>query len=142
MDTAVAAGAQGIGFALPASELRQALASFQKNGRIVRPYLGVRYVPITPTVQAQRHLSVSEGVLVTSDDPQNAPAVLPGSPAAKAGIQSGDIILQADGQKLSADVSLQHLVLAKNPGDTMTLVLLHAGTQKTVTVTLQERTSP
>ncbi len=138
MNTAIAASAQNIGFALPAVELRQVLASFQKNGRIVRAYIGIRYVPVTADLKSKLNLSYDYGVLISSDDSQNLPAVVPGSPAAKAGLQDGDLILEVDGHRLTADVSLLHVIEAKNPGDTMTLKIARSGKEQNVTVTLVE----
>jgi serine protease Do len=138
MNTAVAASAQNIGFALPAGELRRVLTSYQKNGRIIQTYLGVRYVPVTSDVQTQYKLSYDYGDYVTSGENSSDPAILPGSPAEKAGLKGGDIILEADGQKLTQDVSLQRLVQSKAPGDTMTLKIARDGKEQTLTVTLQE----
>ncbi len=138
MNTAIAASAQNIGFALPAVELRQVLRSFQKNGRIVRAYLGIRYSPVTEDVQKAQNLSNDYGVLIVSDAPKNQPSVVPDSPAAKAGLKDGDVILEADGQKLTADVSLLHLIEAKSPGDTMTLKIVRDGKEQTLTATLAE----
>lgn len=138
MNTAIASGAQNIGFALPAGELRRVLQSFQKNGRIVRPYLGVRYIPITTEVKNAYKLSYDYGVYVSRGQGKGEPAVMPGSPAAKAGVKDGDVILEIDGRKLTQDISLLSLIQAKAPGDIITLKIARGKTEKTVQVTLQE----
>jgi len=138
MNTAVSSVGQNIGFALPARELRRVLASFQKNGRIVRPYIGVRYVPVTQDLKDRNKLSVDYGVLVMRGATPADLAVIPGSPADKAGIVENDIILEADGIKLTPSVSFQQIITAKAPGDTVTLKVLSKGSEKTVTVTLEE----
>jgi S1-C subfamily serine protease len=137
MNTATAAGAQNIGFAIPARDLEKVLASYQKYGRIVRPYLGVRYVPITKALQEQQKLAYDYGVLVSkgANDPD---AVLPGSPAEKAGIKEGDIILEADGKKLTPDTSLANIIQTKNPGDTLQLKLVRNGNVRDVAARLEE----
>ncbi len=93
-------------------------------------------------MQAQEKLAYDYGEWVAGGQTSMEPAVIPGSPAAKAGIVTNDIVLEADGQKLTADVSLSRLVEAKNPGDTMTLKIAHQGKEKTVTVTLAEVPAP
>lgn len=141
MNTAIASGGQNIGFALPAKELRRVLQSYQKNGRIVRVFLGVRYVPITSEVKQKNHLSYDYGVLVGRGETHADLAVIPGSPADKAGIQENDIILEADGQKLTQEVSLQQIVSSKSVGDTIKLKVFHKGSTKDLTVTLEEMKS-
>jgi S1-C subfamily serine protease len=139
MNTAVAASAQNIGFALPAKELRRVMDSFRKNGRIVSAFLGVRYTPVTEEVRKKYNLSATYGVYVKAGQNPADKAVTPGSPAHKAGIQDGDIILEANGQKLTPDNSLQRLVQSMAPGDELTLRISRKGEEKTVTAVLAER---
>ena len=139
MNTAIAAGGQNIGFAIPAADLRRALESYRKNGRIVRPYLGIRYAPITKELKEKNSLSVDYGVLIVRGETMDDLAVIPGSPADKAGLRENDIILEADGEKLMSDVSLAGIVQRKAPGDTLKLKVLEKGKEKEVTVTLEER---
>jgi S1-C subfamily serine protease len=138
VNTAVAGGAENIGFAIPASEAARVLHDYKENGRIVRPILGVRYVLITPAVQAELALPVDEGALIVAGD-QGEPAVVPDSPAAKAGLQEKDIIVEVDGQKITASRSLQSFIRTKRPGDVLRLTVLSGGRErKTVSVTLTE----
>ncbi len=139
MNTAVASDAQNIGFAIPAPELRRALESFTKNGHIVRPYLGVRYAPITPALQSTNKLAFGTGVLVVHGDAVSDVAVLPGSPAEKAGLKEGDIILEADGITLTPDTSLAHIVQTKQPGDTLLLKIARDGKVMDVKVVVEEK---
>ncbi|MDD5102801.1 MAG: trypsin-like peptidase domain-containing protein [Candidatus Peribacteraceae bacterium] len=138
MNTAVSSVGQNIGFALPARELRRVLSSYQKNGRIVRPFIGVRYAPVTPELKEKNKLTVDYGVLILRGEQPADLAVMPGSPADKAGILENDIILEADGQKLTSGVSLQQIIVNKSVGDTITLRVLSKGKEKTVTVKLEE----
>lgn len=142
MSTAVASGGQNIGFALPADELRRVVESYQKNGRIVRAYLGLRYVAITPELQKANNLPYDHGALVSRGETREDLAVIPGSPADKAGIVENDIVLQADGTTLTPDVSLARLVQRKAPGDKITLRVWHKGSEKDVTATLDELKTP
>jgi len=68
-------------------------------------------------------------------------AVIPGSPADKAGLEEYDIILELDGQKIDEDHSLASLIRTKTVGDTVMLKVLHDGEEKDVTVTLEESPS-
>jgi S1-C subfamily serine protease len=138
MNTATAGGAQNISFAIPAGDLRRVVESYQKNGKIVRPYLGVRYAPITEEMRTKNKLNYDYGVIVVRGDTNEDLAVVPGSPADKAGIAENDIILEADGKKLTELNPLSAVIQRKQPGDTLTLKVVHQGKEKTVTVTLEE----
>lgn len=138
MNTATAGGAQNISFAIPAGDLRRVVESYQKNGKIVRPYLGVRYAPITEEMRTKNKLNYDYGVIVVRGDTNEDLAVVPGSPADKAGITENDIILEADGKKLTELNPLSSVIQRKQPGDTLTLKVVHQGKEKTVTVTLEE----
>lgn len=138
MNTAVAGEGQNIGFALPAAELRRVLESYRKNGRIVRVYLGVRYMPLTSQLRAQLRMPYEYGVLVARGETIADVAVIPGSPADKAGIRSDDIILEADGKQLTADVSLKQIVASKSSGDALQLRIVSGGEEKELSVILEE----
>ncbi|MFA6259635.1 MAG: trypsin-like peptidase domain-containing protein [Candidatus Peribacteraceae bacterium] len=139
MNTAIAAGAQNIGFAIPASDLRRALESYREHGRILRAFLGVRYIPITKTLQERNNLQYDYGVLVVRGDEPEDLAVTPGSPADKAGIAENDIILEVDGQKLTLEHSLASVIRRKAPGDTVKLRIAHRGEEKVISVTLAQQ---
>jgi serine protease Do len=134
MDTAVAGNAQNIGFAIPINEIKSAVASVKSSGTIQRPYLGVRYEPITPDVVASQNLSVNQGALVIGDSADAA--VVAGSPADKAGIKSGDIITKVGSQTIDSNHSLTSLIANYKPGDKVTLTILRNGKTQTVAVTV------
>lgn len=138
VNVAVAQGSENIGFALPANIVHSVVESVKTNGRIVRPYLGIRYTPITAALEEANNLSVDYGVLVVRGQTQNDLAVAPGSPANKAGIVEGDIILEIDGQRLDEDTSLASIIRQKNVGDTVSLKILSGGEEKAVSLTLEE----
>ncbi len=100
VNVAIAEGSQNVGFALPINSVKSAIESVEKTGKIIRPYLGVRYVPIDAAMQAANNLSVDYGVLVKQGATASDLAVIPGSPADKAGIVENDIILDVDGVKI------------------------------------------
>ncbi len=136
INTAVAGEAQNIGFAIPINEVKSLITSVSATGRISRPYLGVRYVQITADFATRNNLKVNDGAYIIGD--QNNLAVLPGSPAAKVGIQSGDIITKIDGKTIDKNNSLQSLVADKKPGDKVDLELLRGNDTKKLSVTLDE----
>nr|MCW1892225.1 PDZ domain-containing protein [Candidatus Uhrbacteria bacterium] len=131
------AGAENIGFALPANTVKTVAAAVQKDGKISRPYLGIRYIPIDADLKKRNTLSVDYGVLVVRGDQISDLAVVPGSPADKAGIVENDIVLTIDGEKIDETHALATLLRKKNIGDTITLTVLHKGSEKTVDVKLE-----
>jgi serine protease Do len=141
INTAVASNAQGIGFAIPINAAKSAIESIKKTGKIVRPYLGVRYFEITPSVAKENNLSVDHGALVQRGNSLMDFAVVPGSPADKAGIVENDIILEIDGEKIDQDHSLLSLVQEHQVGEQITLKVLSKGKEKEVKITLEESKS-
>jgi serine protease Do len=138
INTAVSQQGQLIGFAIPSSEAKRVIASYQKYGRIVRPYLGIRYVAVTADVVAAQKLPVDYGVLIVRGANQGELAVVPGSPADKAGLVENDIIVAVNGQRVDQDHSLVTRLSSFVPGDTITLKVYHQGKPKDVQVKLEE----
>ncbi|MFH1218495.1 MAG: trypsin-like peptidase domain-containing protein [Candidatus Peregrinibacteria bacterium] len=132
------ANAENIGFSIPSNIAKTIVDSVKENGRIVRPFLGVRYVQITEALNEKNSLDVDHGVLILRGETLEDLAVIPGSPADKAGLTENDIILEADGEELNEDTSLAKIVASKKVGDTLTLKVLHKGDEKEITVTLEE----
>ena len=137
VDTAMAQDSQSIGFALPINMIKTVINSVRATGKIIRPYLGVRYEVITPDVQTANNLSVDYGVIVKAGTNPSDLAVIPGSPADKAGIVENDIILEVDGVKIDQDNDLAQMIREKNVGETVNLLVLSKGIQKTVPVRLE-----
>lgn len=132
------ASAENIGFSLPANLVKKAFESVKENGKIVRPYLGVRYIQINEQIKEANKLSVDYGVLVARGKNEGELAVLPGSPGDKAGLMENDIILEVDGKKLDKDTSLARIIAGKNVGDKVKLKIMSKGDEKEVEVTLEE----
>ncbi len=138
INTAIISNAENIGFAIPVEVASQALESVQEKGKITRPYLGVRYILINEEIQQANNLEIDYGALVVRGETMAEPAVMPGSPADKAGIQENDIILEVAGQKVTTETSLARLIGQKETGDTVALKLLSKGEEKTVSLELGE----
>lgn len=134
------ASAENIGFALPANLIDSVVQSVKEHGKIIRPYLGIRYVPITEALKEQNNLDVDYGVVVIRGETVEELAVIPGSPADKAGILENDIILEIDGEKLNEEVSLVRLIAGKKIGDTIKVKILRKGEEQELEIKLEEFT--
>lgn len=136
INTAIDSQGQLVGFAIPSADIKADLASFQKFGQIVKPFLGIRYVLVNQTIQEQNKLSVNYGALVLSGGTVATPAVVSGSAADKAGIKEGDIILEVNGQKIDENNSLAGYLKNFNPNDVVKMKVLSGSVTKDITVTL------
>ncbi|MCS7002997.1 MAG: trypsin-like peptidase domain-containing protein, partial [Dehalococcoidia bacterium] len=105
VNTVIAARAQNIGFAIAINSAKPIMASAVESNRVIRPWIGIRYLPISQQMAATNGLPVDHGVYVVSENALR-PAVEPNSPAARAGIRSGDIITHLNGQRLDNTRSL------------------------------------
>jgi serine protease Do len=138
INTAVDLQGQLVGFAIPANDIKQALESFQKTGKISRPFLGVRYITLTKAITESEQLPVEYGALLVRGASVTDFAVAPGSPADKAGLRENDIILDIGGTRLDGDHTLSRELRKYRAGDTVTLKVYSQGNEKTVSVTLGE----
>lgn len=135
MNTAIAGNAQNIGFAIPINEIKNLVSNVAKDGKLNQPYLGVRYMPITKDLATQQNLSVNQGAYVIGDETN--PAVVPGGPADKAGLASGDIIVKVNSDNITDQVSLTALISKYKVGDTVNLTIIRGGKTQTIAATLQ-----
>lgn len=137
INVAMVSGAQNIGFAIPINSIKRGIESVKKSGRIINPYIGVRYLTITPEFAKKEKLFVEEGVLVRGNS--DGPAVIKDSPAFKAGIQAEDIIVELNGEKIIQEKSLTLLVQKYNVGDNINVKIIRNGKEIVVKVNLEER---
>lgn len=138
VNTAVALGAQNIGFSIPANHAKQDLENVQKNGRIIYPFLGVRYIIITPDLVKQENLARDYGAYIVEEGP-DSPAVAAGSPAEQVGLREKDIILALNNEKIDQNHSLAFLLQKYKVGDEITLQVFRGGKEFTLKVRLVER---
>lgn len=141
INVAVAQNAQNIGFAIPIDQVKGTIDSVRENGRLVKAWIGVRYLLITPDIAKAQKLEKDNGAWVTNGDGPNQPAVIKDSPAEKAGIKDGDIILEVNGEKITVDNPLANTVSKSKPGDKLELKIWRDGKEITITVTLEEMKS-
>jgi serine protease Do len=112
-------GYQGIGFAIPASMARPIMASLLSDGKVARGWLGVAIQNMDSDLAAAMKLEGTQGVLISD--------VTPGSPAAKAGLKRGDVIVVLDGKPMTESSQLRNTVASKNPGTKVALDVLRNG---------------
>ena len=133
INTAIDQQGQLIGFAIPINMIKKQIDSVKTSGKIERPILGIRYLPITKEFVARNNLKTEKGVLVYGGSDL---AVLPDSPAAKAGIKEGDIILKMGNDDLDKTHSIIGLLQKYSPGDKVTLTILRDSNEQKIDVTL------
>lgn len=137
INTAIAGGdAQNIGFAIPINDVKGLIEQVLETGKFERPYLGVRYLLIDPAVVDQYDLDVKNGAFVAPSEDEGQPSVLPGSPAARAGLKAGDIITNVDGDDIKGRATLITLLNNHRPGDKVDLTVIRDGKTQTIGVTL------
>jgi serine protease Do len=138
INVAIAQGAQNIGFALPIDTVKNTIQSVEKNGKISQPYLGVRYQLLNKAIQQNSNLPFDYGAMVLRGQDPTQLAVIPGSPADKAGIQENDIILEANGAKIDDKNPLAKIIGGMKVGDSIDLKVWHKGNTNNVKVALSE----
>ncbi|OGJ47931.1 hypothetical protein A2229_05365 [Candidatus Peregrinibacteria bacterium RIFOXYA2_FULL_33_7] len=116
INTAIAANASGIGFAIPINDVKTAISSFKKYGKIIRPVLGVNYVILTPQRAQNYGLELEKGALLVEDQ-NTGSAIVFGSPASKADLKTGDVILEVDGKDIDVNYTLQKAIRGNLPGE-------------------------
>ena len=140
INTAMAEGAQNIGFAIPINMAKRDIEQVSRSGKIVYPFLGIRYVAINSKVKQEYGLQVDYGALVLRGS-AGEPAVIAGSAAQNAGIKEGDLILRVNGEEITISNTLSEIILKYNPGETVILKILRNGQELNVDVVLGERSS-
>ncbi len=121
-------GSIGIAFAIPADTVKSVVTQLRDKGSVTRGWIGVQIQNITPEIADSMSLKQAAGALVS--EPQKD------SPAAKAGIKSGDVIASVDGNAVHDAHDLARRIGAMSPGTTVKLGMIHQGEEKTITLTL------
>lgn len=139
INTAVIFGAQNIGFAIPIDWAKGDLKDIIKHGRIIKPFLGLTYVMLSPELSERYGLKAEKGAMVIRDHRPDATAVLSGSPAHKAGIHEHDVITKVNEHLLDEHDDLTDMLQSFKVGDTVKLTYLRSGKEHVAKVMLQER---
>ncbi|HEY0457110.1 MAG TPA: DegQ family serine endoprotease [Verrucomicrobiae bacterium] len=123
-------GNQGIGFAVPVNLARNVMDGLVKEGRVVRGFMGVNIQDLTPALAKELDVKQSSGVVVAD--------VTSRSPAEKAGVKAGDVILAYNGKEVRDSRHLKLQVAETSPGTSVPLKVLRDGKEKTLNVTVKE----
>lgn len=130
INVAIASNAENIGFAISTDTAIPIVEALISAGKVARPWLGVTVATVTRTVQRYYNLSVDRGALVTS--------VTGGSPASRAGLQAGDVIVMIDDNDISSAAELSSAIGARAIGDRIELVYYRGNVQSMAYATLEE----
>ncbi|HEY9553709.1 Do family serine endopeptidase [Allosphingosinicella sp.] len=124
-------GNVGIGFAIPAEQARPVIEALRRGERPVRGYIGVSLQPLDEGIADSLGIPRNRGELIRG--------VQPGSPAARAGIEQGDVIITVDGEAVTPDQTLSYLVAQQPVGSRIPIELIRNGQRRTVTLIIAER---
>ena len=141
INTAVAQTAEGIGFAIPINIARPIMQQALAGQKLARPWIGIRYVSLTPTIAGENKLPVEQGAWISAVDSSGARVdpIVAGSPAAAAGLKDGDIVVAVDGITIDAHSPLDDVLTQYAPGRTVALDVLRNGQKLMLTLTLGTR---
>jgi len=139
VNVAVAQGAQNIGFALPINQVKSDIEQIKAQGKISVPFIGVRHIMLNQTIAKSGNLPIDHGALIVRGEKVTDFAVLPGSPADKAGLMENDIILQVNGADVTEENPLSNAISKYKVGDEINLKVWHKGEMKDVQLKLEER---
>ena len=135
INTAVSTEGENIGFAISIDKAKRSIEQVKTLGRISYPYMGVRYIILNKEISKARDIEVDYGALIVGD---NEPAVVDGSPAQKAGIKEGDVILEINGEKITENNSLAKIISKYNPFESLNLKILRDGQEIYLNIILGE----
>ncbi len=138
VNTAISSAGEGLGFAIPINSAKKIVDDIVEYGRIIRPWLGVRYIMIDESIAEENDLDADHGALVLSGQGITDYAVIPDSPADEAGIMEGDIIIMIDQIEINAENSLSEQVNIYEPGDEVEVTVVRQGEELTVEAILAE----
>jgi serine protease Do len=135
VNTATDLGSENIGFAIAIDDAKVAIESVIKEGKIQRPFLGVRYVNLNKEIATLNELPREQGALIVSD--RGGSAVVKGSPADDLGITEGDIILALGEDEIEPDHSLAAILRKHRPGEKIVVKWLSGEKEKEKEITLE-----
>lgn len=138
VNVAIDATGSNIGFAIPINEVKPVVESIKKYGRIIRATLGVRHIILNKERAKELKLNVDHGALLVGDEAKGEFAVIPGSPADKAGLKIKDVILSIDAKDITEDNTLQAAIRNHKPNDEITLKVWRSGQVLTIKAKLDE----
>jgi serine protease Do len=137
LNTAVASNAQNIGFSIPINDIEPEIDSILRTGKLAVPFLGISYVMLNQSIQSQNHLPVSSGAWL-QPSVSGGSAIISNSPAAQAGLKTGDIITKINGQTVDNDHTPSSIINQYTINDTIQISFLRNGQAQQVKVILKQ----
>lgn len=141
INSAVVFGAQNIGFAIPINKAKADLEELKKYGRIKKPFLGIRYILLNPVLKKRFRLPVEEGAMILREGIPGREAIVPNSPAAKAGLREADILIELNNIKINEENSIESILENLSPGEKIPAKILRKGKEKILTIVCEERSA-
>jgi len=133
INTAIVAGANTIGFAIPIDAVETVLQDLEHKGKVVRGYVGLRPIPLTPRIAGQLGVQVRDGAVVAE--------IYEGTPAASSQLEPGDLIVAVDGTAVDSPQALIRTIGNQEPGTVIALDVLRGEDPKRIRLELGERPS-
>ncbi|HEY9658718.1 MAG TPA: trypsin-like peptidase domain-containing protein, partial [Allocoleopsis sp.] len=134
MNTAIISGAQGLGFAVPINTARQIADQLIAHGKVDHPYLGIQMVTLTPEVKQRLNNDPNSSITVQDDQGVLVVRVAPDSPAAKAGVRAGDVLVKIGTQNATDAESVQQAVEGSQIGKGLPVEVRRNGNSLNLTV--------
>jgi len=135
VNTAIASNTQNIGFAIPINEVKGLIKEVIDTGKFKRPFLGVRYIPLTSAIAKHYHLKVNSGAYIPKGS-SSTPSIVSGTAAAKAGLKAGDVITKVNSTPVNEQNDLSTLIDLYDPGDKISLTVVNGSSTKVISLKL------
>ncbi len=134
MNTAIISGAQGLGFAIPVDAVQRISDQLVATGKVEHPFIGIQMVNLTPEVRDSINEDPNSGFRLEADSGVFVAQVVPGSPAAKAGLRAGDVVSQVNGEAIATGKEVQQAVEANGLSRNLRLEINRGGNSQTVSL--------
>ncbi|MEM9089430.1 MAG: HhoA/HhoB/HtrA family serine endopeptidase [Cyanobacteria bacterium P01_F01_bin.53] len=134
MNTAIISGAQGLGFAIPVEAVQRISDQIVATGKVEHPFIGIQMVNLTPEVRDSINEDPNSGFRLEADSGVFVAQVVPGSPAAKAGLRAGDVVSQVNGEAIATGKEVQQAVEANGLSRNLRLEINRGGNSQTVSL--------
>ncbi|MGA9377234.1 MAG: HhoA/HhoB/HtrA family serine endopeptidase [Phormidium sp.] len=134
INTAIRAGAMGIGFAIPINKAKQISTQLAQGKTVAHPYIGIQMVSLTPELAKENNSDPNSPLTIPEVSGVLVVGVLPNTPAAQSGLRRGDVIVEIDGQPVSNATVLQNIVEVSQLGQSLQLVVRHGEQTRKVSI--------
>ena len=141
VNVAKAQFAQNIGFAIPINQAKRDVEQVKEKGKIVYPFLGIRYISLTEQIKEEEDLDLNEGALIVAGPTVEEEAVVKNSTADRMGLQEGDIIVKINDQEINSKQNLSEIIRKYEPGQEITIKYYREGQYYSTSGVLGQKTS-